>query len=61
MISLVRGRLYEKITQVYWDLIKAVAHLHKICMTHRDIKPEDLVVEWDFLPENDRLGLPLCE
>jgi serine/threonine protein kinase len=32
-----------------------VAHLHKLCIAHRDIRPENLVVDWDFLPENYRL------
>jgi len=38
----------KKVPQVCWGLIKGVAYLHKFCIAHRDIKPEDLLVDWDF-------------
>ncbi|PCH35347.1 kinase-like protein, partial [Wolfiporia cocos MD-104 SS10] len=35
-------------TQICWGLIKGLAYLHKLCIAHRDIKPDNLVVDQDF-------------
>ena len=48
IISLARSQLYGEVAQVYWGLINGVAYLHKYCIAHRDIKPDDLVVDGDF-------------
>jgi serine/threonine protein kinase len=42
------GRLIGKVAQVCWGLIKGVAYLHKLCIAHRDIKPDNLVVDRNF-------------
>ena len=42
------NELYGKVAQICWGLIKGVAYLHKICIAHRDIKPDNLVVDRDF-------------
>ena len=47
-VSFAPDRLYGKVAQVCWGLIKGVAYLHKFCIAHRDIKPENLVVNRDF-------------
>ena len=52
MVSLAGGRLYGGVAQVSWGLIKGVAYLHKHCIAHRDVKPENLVVDWDFSLKN---------
>jgi serine/threonine protein kinase len=43
-----RDKLSGKIAQVCWGLIKGVAYLHKFYISHRDIKPQNLVVDRDF-------------
>ena len=48
LISLTCGRLYGKVAQVCWGLIKGVAYLHKFCIAHRDIKPDNLVIDRNF-------------
>jgi serine/threonine protein kinase len=48
MISLADGKLHGRVAQVCWGLIKGVAYLHKHCIAHRDIKPDNLVVDRDF-------------
>ena len=48
MISLARSQPYGKVAQVYWGLINGVAYLHKYCTAHRNIKPDNLVVDGDF-------------
>jgi serine/threonine protein kinase len=37
-----------KVIQVCWGLIKGLAYLHELCIAHRDIKPDNLVVDQDF-------------
>jgi serine/threonine protein kinase len=41
-------RLESKVPQVCWGLIKGLAYLHEHCIAHRDIKPDNLVVDQDF-------------
>jgi serine/threonine protein kinase len=36
------------VTQVCSGLIEGLAHLHELCIAHRDIKPDNLVVDRDF-------------
>jgi serine/threonine protein kinase len=49
MISLAGDlRLHGKVAQVCWGLIKGVAYLHEFCVAHRDIKPDNLVVDRNF-------------
>ena len=38
----------SKVTQVCWGLIKGLAYLHELRIAHRDIKPDNLVVDEDF-------------
>jgi serine/threonine protein kinase len=47
-IANARQRLESKATQVCWGLIKGLAYLHELCIAHRDIKPDNLVVDQDF-------------
>ncbi|PCH41837.1 kinase-like protein, partial [Wolfiporia cocos MD-104 SS10] len=35
-------------TQICWGLIEGLEYLHKLCIAHRDIKPDNLVVDQDF-------------
>jgi serine/threonine protein kinase len=42
------SKLHGKVAQVCWGLIKDVAYLHKLCIAHRDIKPDNLVVDGNF-------------
>jgi serine/threonine protein kinase len=46
--SFAPDQLNGKVAQVCWGLIKGVAYLHKFCIAHRDIKPDNLVVDRDF-------------
>jgi serine/threonine protein kinase len=41
-------KLSGKVAQVCRGLIKGVAYLHKLNIAHRDIKPDNLVVDRDF-------------
>src|SRR6267142_1107016 len=41
-------QLESKVTQVFWGLIKGLAYLHELCIAHRDIKPNNLVVDQEF-------------
>ena len=41
-------QLESKATKVCWGLIKGLAYLHELCIAHRDIKPDNLVVDQDF-------------
>jgi serine/threonine protein kinase len=50
-VSVVPGKLNGKVAQACWGLIKGVAYLHKFCIAHRDIKPDNLVVDRNFLQE----------
>jgi Protein kinase domain len=47
-IANARQKLESKATQVCWGLIKGLAYLHELCIAHRDIKPDNLVVDQDF-------------
>ena len=47
-VSFAPDRLYGKVAQVCWGLIKGVAYLRKFCIAHKDIKPENLAVDTDF-------------
>jgi serine/threonine protein kinase len=38
----------SKIVQVCWGLIEGVAYLHGLCIAHRDIKPDNLLVDRDL-------------
>ena len=42
------GQLDSKVIQIFWGLIKGLAYLHELCIAHRDIKPDNLVVDEDF-------------
>ena len=48
IVSFSRKELYGKVAQVCWGLIKGVAYLHELCIAHRDIKPQNLVVDENF-------------
>ena len=48
MTPLARSQLHGEVAQVCWGLINGVAYLHKYCIAHRDIKPDNLVVDGDF-------------
>jgi len=48
MISLADVQPYGKVAQVCRGLIKGVAYLHEFCVAHRDIKPDNLVVDRSF-------------
>lgn len=41
-------RLAGKLTQIFWGLIEGVAFLHKLYIAHRDIKPNNLLVDGAF-------------
>ena len=41
-------RLESKATEVCWGLIEGLAFLHERFIAHRDIKPDNLVVDQDF-------------
>jgi serine/threonine protein kinase len=41
-------RLESKVVQVCLGLIEGVAFLHEWCVAHRDIKPDNLVLDRDF-------------
>ena len=42
------GKLNGKVAPVCWGLIKGVAYLHKLCIAHRDMKPDNKVVDRNF-------------
>jgi serine/threonine protein kinase len=48
MTPLARSRLHGEVAQVCWGLIYGVAYLHMNCIAHRDIKPDNLVVDRNF-------------
>ena len=41
-------RFINNVTQVCWDLIKGLAYLHGLRIAHRDIKPDNLLVDRDL-------------
>jgi serine/threonine protein kinase len=41
-------QLESKVVQVCLGLIKGLAYLHEHCIAHRDIKPDNLLVDQDF-------------
>jgi serine/threonine protein kinase len=47
-------QIESKIVQVCWGLIKGVAYLHALCIAHRDIKLDNLLVDWDLCFKNHR-------
>src|ERR1700733_4812560 len=47
-VSLLPGKLDGKVALVCWGFIKGVAYLHKFCIAHMNIKPENLVVDRNF-------------
>jgi hypothetical protein len=48
MTPLARSQLHGEVAQVCRGLIHGVAYLHMCCIAHRDIKPDNLVVDRDF-------------
>jgi len=44
-IAIAPERLESKISHICWGLIKGLAHLHRLCIAHRDVKPDNLVVD----------------
>ena len=38
-------RIRGKVAPICWGLIKGLAHLHSLCIAHRDIKPDNLVLD----------------
>jgi len=38
----------RKVGGICWGLISGLAYLHGLCIAHRDIKPDNLVVDRDF-------------
>ncbi|KAL5522875.1 hypothetical protein ACEPAF_1142 [Sanghuangporus sanghuang] len=38
-------RIRGKVAAVCWGLIKGLAHLHGLCIAHRDIKPDNVVLD----------------
>ncbi|KAI0283142.1 hypothetical protein BGY98DRAFT_931338 [Russula aff. rugulosa BPL654] len=48
MVTLTGCRLHGKVAQVCWGLIEGVAYLHKLFISHGDIKPSNLVVDSNF-------------
>ncbi|KAI0245963.1 kinase-like domain-containing protein [Lactifluus subvellereus] len=47
-VAIAHNQLGGRVAQVCRGLIKGLAYLHKFCIAHRDIKPDNLVVDQDF-------------
>ncbi|KAF8125462.1 kinase-like domain-containing protein [Boletus edulis] len=47
-VDVSRKELQSKLPQVCLGLIEGVAYLHRLCIAHRDIKPDNLVVDKNF-------------
>jgi len=47
-LMMARRELNDSVAQVCWGLIKGLAYLHMHYIAHRDIKPDNLVVDKDF-------------
>ena len=47
-IGLAPQKLYGRVAEVCWGLIKGLAYLHGLCIAHRDIKPNNLLLDQDL-------------
>jgi hypothetical protein len=47
-LAIAPNKLESKVVQVCFGLIKGLAYLHEHCIAHRDIKPDNLLVDRDF-------------
>ncbi|TFK48893.1 hypothetical protein OE88DRAFT_1737120 [Heliocybe sulcata] len=47
-LALAPSQLSGNVVQVCWGLIKGLAYLHALCIAHRDIKPDNLLIDRGF-------------